>query len=192
MRKLLTLLPALILSTVLAVAQPKPVTGKITDQQGQPVQYGSVRIKGTKIGTTAEANGNSTIKAAVGQTLIFSGAGLTAKEVVVSDAFPATITVTRAENNMTEVVVTALGVKRQPRQLGYSTAVVTAKDINEASVTNVVSGLSGKVSGVDIRLADNSVNPNIQVTFRGDRSIAGNNQALVVLDGIIIDQSYLA
>jgi len=192
MRKLLTLLTALVLSTVLAMAQPRPVTGKLTDQQGQPVQYGSVRIKGTKTGTTADANGNFTIRVANGQTLVFSGAGLTTKEIVVTDAMPATIQIVRTESNMTEVVVTALGVKRQPKQLGYSTAVVTAKDLNDASVNNVVSGLSGKVSGLDIRLADNSVNPNIQVTLRGDRSIAGNNQALVVVDGIIVDQSYLA
>jgi TonB-linked SusC/RagA family outer membrane protein len=192
MRKSLMLLAVLVLSSVLAFAQTKTISGKITDQLGQPVQFASVRIKGTKTGTSADADGNFSIKIDVGKTLIITGAGMTAKEVLIANESPLNIQVSRQQTNMTEVVVTALGIKRQPKQLGYSTAVVDAKNLNEVSVVNLATGLTAKVSGVDIRLADNSVNPTIKVTFRGSRSIAGDNGALIVIDGIIVDQSYLA
>jgi len=192
MRKLLTLFAVAMLFSVLATAQTKPLSGKIVDATGQPVPFATVRVKGTNKGVSADADGNYIIKASPGQTLIVSGAGMSPKEETVPNSPTFNISVTLKNASMTEVVVTALGVKRQPKQLGYSTAVVNAKDLNEASVTNLAQGLSGKVSGVDIRLADNSVNPNIQITLRGNRSIAGDNGALIVVDGIIVDQSYLA
>ncbi|HWK05067.1 MAG TPA: SusC/RagA family TonB-linked outer membrane protein [Puia sp.] len=191
MRKLLSLLAVLVSFIVPAIAQTRTITGKVTDQQGSPVQFASIRIKGTKTGTTADADGNFVIKAAIGQTLILSGMGMTSKDVPIVNEAPLNIQVTRAQSNLTEVVVTALGIRRQPKQLGYSTAIITSKEINEASVTNLANGLSAKIAGVDIRLEDNSVNPNIKITFRGSRSIAGDNTALIVLDGIIVPQSYL-
>lgn len=192
MRKSLMLLAGLILFSVLAFAQSKTISGKITDQLGQPVQFASVRIKGTKTGTSADADGNFSIKVEVGKTLVITGAGMTTKEVLIGNESSLAISVSRQQTNMTEVVVTALGIKRQPKQLGYSTAVVDAKNLNEVSVVNLATGLTAKVSGVDIRLADNSVNPTVKITFRGSRSIAGDNSALIVVDGIIVDQSYIA
>src|ERR1700754_1642332 len=113
MRKFLPLLAVLVLSSVLALAQSQTITGKITDQQGQTVPFATVRVKGTKAGTSADAEGNFSIKVELGKTLIISGAGLTSKEVVVENATPLTVQVNR-QNNMTEVVVTALGIRRQP------------------------------------------------------------------------------
>ena len=96
-------------------------------------------------------------------------------------------------SQLTEVVITtAFGIKRQAKAVGYSTATVTGNELNQAKVINPVTGLTGKVSGLQIQLSDNSVNPQVRVTLRGNRSILGNNQALVVVDGIAVDNSFLA
>src|SRR6202789_4130670 len=99
----------------------------------------------------------------------------------------------RVSESLSEVVVTtALGIKRQARELGDATAQIKASELNQAAVINPATGLAAKVSGVDIRLADNGVNPQVKVTFRGSRSITGDNSALIVVDGVPVDQSYLA
>lgn len=92
-----------------------------------------------------------------------------------------------------EVVVTgALGIKTQARQLGYATATVDNKSLTEAAVTNVATGLEGKVSGLQINTTDNGVNPSVRIILRGNRSITGNNQPLLVVDGMPIDDpSYI-
>ena len=92
---------------------------------------------------------------------------------------------------MSEVVVTALGIRRQSKELGYATTAIKSSQLNQAAVVNPANGLSAKVSGVDIRLSDNGVNPQVKVTFRGSRSIEGNNTALVIVDGVPVDQTYL-
>ena len=93
---------------------------------------------------------------------------------------------------LSEVVVTALGVRRQSKELGYATTSIRSGTLNQADVINPANGLSAKVSGVDIRLTDNGINPQVKVTFRGSRSINGNtNSALIVIDGVPVDQNYL-
>ena len=89
------------------------------------------------------------------------------------------------------MVVTALGVRRQAKELGYATTSIRSGTLNQADVINPANGLSAKVSGVDIRLTDNGINPQVKVTFRGSRSINGNNTALIVIDGVPVDQNYL-
>jgi TonB-linked SusC/RagA family outer membrane protein len=194
MRKLSTLLTVWVLSTVLALGQTKPVTGKVTDETGQPVPFSTVRIKGTKGGVSADANGNFSINAKQGDVLIISSSGIAEKEVRVGSSSSAlNISVIHAAANLSEVIVTtALGVKRQARELGYATTAIKASQLTQAAVINTATGLAAKVSGVDIRLADNGVNPQVKVTFRGSRSIEGNNTALIIVDGVPVDQTYLA
>ncbi len=186
MRKFLTMLALLVLSTVLVNAQTKTVTGKVTDQQGQPVPFSSIRIKGTKAGTSADADGNFSIKAKNGDVLIISGAGVTAKETSVTDG-PMNVQVAR-NSNMTEVVVTALGVRRSRNTLPYAAQQISGDDVNKTITTNVVNSLSGKIAGLQIT-ASNAMGGSTNTILRGFRSLTQSNQALFVIDGVPYDNS---
>ncbi len=182
------------LASLLAFAQTQQIKGRVVDENGQPVNGASVLIKGSKNGTFADANGNFTISVKQKDVLIFSGVGNTSKEIrIAPNTSSLNVTLIREGQNLSEVVVTtALGVRRQSKELGYSTATINNKELTQASVTNIASGLAAKASGVDIRLTDNSINPQVKITFRGSRSITGSNAALVVVDGNPVDPSYIA
>src|SRR5882762_4985373 len=113
MRKLLTLLAVLVLSSVLAFAQTKLITGRVIDQQGQPVPFSTIRVKGTKKGVSADAEGNYSIRATSGETLIVSGAGIEIKEVAVGVGSTVDFTVNRKNASLTEVVVVGYGVQKK-------------------------------------------------------------------------------
>jgi TonB-linked SusC/RagA family outer membrane protein len=186
MRKFLSLFAVLVLLYATAFSQTKTVTGKISDQQNQPVPFASIRIKGTKSGVSADVDGRFSIRAKTGDLLIVTGTGVTTKEVPV-DASIVEIQVTRKESNLTEVVVTALGVQRQSKELGYSTAKVSGKDLNQAKPISAINGLTGKVSGLQINTVNNGLFAPTRVTLRGNRSLTGNNQPLYVVDGAIFN-----
>src|SRR6185503_16506424 len=84
----------------------------------------------------------------------------------------------------TEVVVTAQGVRRRPRELGYSIAKVSNQELTTGRAPQIAAGLSGKVSGLVVINANNSVDPAVKITLRGYRSMSGNNDALIVIDGV--------
>jgi TonB-linked SusC/RagA family outer membrane protein len=191
MRKFLTLLAVLVLLGSLAFSQTKVVTGKVTDQAGQAVPFATIRVKGTKVGTSADADGYYSIKATPSQSLIITGTGITAKEVPVGDGATLNIEVQHQTTSLSEVVVTSLGIQRQSKELGYSTAKVGTAELTQAKVVNVATGLAGKVSGLQINLVNNGVKPDVRVTLRGNRSILGNNEPLLVFDGIQLPVTYL-
>src|SRR5579862_693888 len=130
MRKFLSLVTVLLICLA-AFAQTKNVTGKITDQQNQPVPFASIRIKGTRVGVSADADGSFAIKVKAGDVLVVTGTGVTSKEYTVGDGTVIPIVVVRKESNLTEVVVTALGIQRQAKELGYSTQKVAGKDLEQ-------------------------------------------------------------
>ena len=105
MRKLPPLLAVLILSCQLLFAQIRSISGRVTDPLGQPVPFSSIRVKGTKAGTSADADGNFTIRARTGDVLVISGTGITQKEVSVTDDALLPIQVSRTTTALTEVVV---------------------------------------------------------------------------------------
>lgn len=183
MRKFLTLLAVLVLSSALAFSQTKPITGKLIDAQGQPVPFLTVKVKGTKTGVSADAEGNYSIKAKPGDVLVVSGTGVTTKEVTVTDLPTLDIQVVRGSTAMTEVVVTALGITRQAKELGYATSTVTNKTLTQAKSINVAQALNGKVSGVNISTTSSGVTEPAKINIRGIRSLTGNNQPMLVIDG---------
>ncbi|HLX90934.1 MAG TPA: SusC/RagA family TonB-linked outer membrane protein [Puia sp.] len=185
MRKFLSLFAVLVLVCSTAFSQSRNVTGKVTDQQNQPVPFASVRIKGSKVGVPADADGNFAIKAKTGDVLVVTGTGVTSKEVTVSEGGLLTIQVARKESNLTEVVVTALGIQKQAKSLGYSTDAVNGKDIIAAKPYDLANGLTGKVSGLEINTVNNGLFAPSRITLRGNRSLTGNNTPLIVLDGAI-------
>ena len=193
-RKLLLFFSVWLGCVTLSSAQTGVITGRITDSVGNAIPAATVRIKGSRTASVADNEGKFTIKAATGDVLVFSSSGITTKEVrIKAGVNTLEVKVGYATQNLAEVTVTtALGVKRQARELGYSTAQVKAAELTQAAPVNAATGLAAKVSGVDIRQSDNGVNPQVKVTFRGNRSIEGNNSALIVVDGVPVDGSYLA
>jgi TonB-linked SusC/RagA family outer membrane protein len=164
----------------------------VTDQAGQSVPFATIRVKGTKIGTSADVDGYYSIKANPSQTLIISGTGITAKEVPVGSETTLNIAVQHQTTSLSEVVVTSLGIQRQSKELGYATAKVNTSELTQAKVVNVATGLAGKVSGLQINLVNNGVKPDVRITLRGNRSILGNNEPLLVFDGIQLPVTYLS
>ena len=180
MRKIMLFL-ALLLGSAGAFAQNKTVSGKVTNERGQAVANASILEKNTKNGVTASSNGSFTITVKQGATLIISSAGYAPKEVSSNGDLNITLIVT---GDLSEVVVTALGVKRRPKELGYSVAKVSNEDITNGHSPQLAQGLSGKVSGLAVYNVNNSVDPQVKITLRGYRSMTGNNEALVVVDGL--------
>jgi TonB-linked SusC/RagA family outer membrane protein len=185
MRKCLSLM-ALLIFSLSVFAQSKSATGRVLDQQGQPVPFATVQIKGKKVATSADGDGYFTLKTKEGDVLIITGAGFEAKQVTVTGNETITISVSRKESSLAEVVITgALGVQRQAKELGYSTAKITGKDLTQAQPLSAINGLTGKISGLQINTVNNGVFAPTRVTLRGNRSLTGNNQPLYVVDGSI-------
>ncbi len=176
-----------------AIAQLKPISGKVTDKDGRPIEGASVKVKGKQGGTAANAEGSFTVTAKPGDVLVISSIGF--EDVIVKVGAAGTIKVSltpKAQEASSEVVVTAYGIKRQAKEVGYSTQKINAEELTQAHVTNAATGLTGKVSGLQIQTTNNGVNPDVKINLRGNRSILGNNQALLVVDGAIVPSAYLS
>src|SRR5580658_4455592 len=168
MRKIVFMLMGLMLASVLAFSQAKLITGRITDQTGQAVPFASVHVKGSKLGVAADADGNFSLKAKPGDVISVSGTGFAAKEITVDNGGAAlSVVVTRKESSLTEVVVTALGIRKENKALGYSTATVNNEALNIAKPVNVEQGLIGQVSGAQVSIINNGVDPQIRIQLRG-------------------------
>ncbi|MHA4809321.1 SusC/RagA family TonB-linked outer membrane protein [Flavitalea flava] len=184
MRKFLTLLMGLVLCTLFAFSQTKSITGRITDQQGQPVPFATVRVKGARQAVSADADGNFKINAATAQVLVISGTGFVAKEFPVGTEAVLNIQISRQNTALTEVVVTALGIRKDKRQITYATQEVKGSALVDAKQDNLVNALAGKVAGVQITNSSGMPGSSARITIRGTSSLVGENRALFVIDGI--------
>jgi TonB-linked SusC/RagA family outer membrane protein len=192
MRKIASLFTMLMLFTALAFGQNRTISGTVTDEKGDALPGASVSIKGTRTGVSADNNGQFRILAKTGDVLVVSGAGLEPTEATVGTGSTITISVKRLVIAGTEVVVTALGVARQPKELGYSISKVKAAELTQAKSVNLQSGLTGKVSGLNVQSVNNGVFQDTRLTLRGVRSLTGNNQPMLILDGVPIDLRFLS
>lgn len=184
MRKLLSLLAVLMLCTALVSAQNRTITGQVRDENGKPVPFATVQVKGDLTGVSADAQGNFKINAQTKDVLVISAVNFSSKEFAVPASGPVTISLQTIAKTETEVVVTAQGVRRRPKELGYSVARVSNADITNGHSPRVAEALSGKVSGLAVYNVNNSVDPTTKITLRGYRSLSGNNDALIVIDGL--------
>ncbi len=177
-----------------AIAQTKPISGKVIDKEGKPIEGASVKVKGKQGGTAANSDGSFTISAKAGDVLVVSSIGYddATSRISASTGSVKIVLSTKSIENLSEVVVTAYGIKRQSKEIGYSTQKVSAEELTAAHSTNAINGLTGKVSGLQIQTTNNGVNPDVKINLRGNRSITGNNQALLVVDGAIVPNAYLA
>jgi TonB-linked SusC/RagA family outer membrane protein len=188
MRKHFLLFVFLTICSVCSFPQSAPVTGKISDASGQPVSFASVRIKGTRQGVSADAEGNFSIRVKTGDVLIISAFGVTTREIAITGEGPLTVQVTRNEGNLAEVVVTtALGIKREKRQLTYSAQEIKGDALVAAKQDNIINDLAGKVPGVQVTNSTGMPGSSARIVIRGNTSLTGNNQALFIIDGIPMD-----
>jgi TonB-linked SusC/RagA family outer membrane protein len=190
MRKTLPLLAVLVHFAMLALAQTRTITGLVKDERGEPLAFASITLKGKNKGTTTDASGNFRIEATTEDILVFSAVGSKSREIAVGSSSSYNVTLEKSES-MQEVVVTALGVQKQPRSLGYSVATIKNDELTEARTTNLQNGLVGKVSGLNVSTVNNGVFADTRIVLRGIRSLTGNNQPLLVLDGSPIALSYI-
>lgn len=190
MRKFLTLVTVLALYSMLALAQ-NVITGKVSDQTGQPVPFATVRIKGSKVGVSADANGAFSIHASKGDVLVLSGAGLQTTEFRIENSTTINVQMTRQDASMTEVVVTALGIARSKNNLPYAAQTISSDEVTKTRNSNFVDGLSGKVAGLQISQT-NTLGGSTNIVLRGNKSITQSNQALFVVDGVPIDNTSTA
>jgi TonB-linked SusC/RagA family outer membrane protein len=181
----------LLTCSVLAFSQTRSITGQIRDKQGEPVPFVTIKKKGTNSGTVGDSEGKFAVQATKGDVLLLSGANITALEVTIEDSDMLNIQVVRSAGNLDEVVVTAMGLQRQSKELGYSTVKVKGSELTQAKVVNLQNGLTGKVSGLNIQTVNNGVFADTRITLRGIRSLTGNNQPMLVLDGVPISLGYL-
>ncbi|MCF6347042.1 MAG: SusC/RagA family TonB-linked outer membrane protein [Flavobacteriaceae bacterium] len=177
---ILTLLLAFVVQ--FTFAQEKTISGTVTDESG-PLPGVSVVIKGTGTGAETDFDGKYTIKVNTGDVLRFSFVGMTTKEVTVGESNTIDV-VMQADNVLEEVIVTAYGIKKETRSLGYAAQEVKAEAITNSGASNVLDALSGKSSGVQITRSSGSAGGGSRIVIRGATSMVGNNQALIIIDGV--------
>ena len=193
MRKIVSLFVLLMLTTMLVFAQSRPITGRVVDESGQPVSGASIVIKGKSGGTSAAADGTFKINASTGDVLTISAVGIPSTKVTVSSGSVYNISLIRQSQAMSEVVVTtALGVQRQAKTLGYAATTISNKDIVQGRSVNIQQALNGKVSGLNISTVNSGVFENSKINIRGIRSLTGNNQPMLVVDGAPTPLGYLS
>ena len=182
MRKLLLLVPSLLFLLTGLIAQKTTINGRVTDEKGITIPNASIKIKDSKAGAIADNDGSFTLSVVPGTKLIVSAAGY--KEVEVDATDNLTVTLVEENKTLSEVVVTAQGIRRRPKEIGYSVAKVSNTELTVGRAPQVAAGLSGKVSGLVIINANASVDPAVKFNLRGYRSMSGNNDALIVVDGL--------
>ena len=165
------------------------VSGKVTDAKGVPVPGVSVKVKGSAVGTTTNAAGMFSINTADVSTLIFSSVGFATQEISVNKRTTINVTLAEDSKGLSEVVVTAFGVKRARRGLVYSSSEVAGSSLTEARENNVASSLTGKIAGVDASQISSGPGGSSRVVIRGAGAINpnANNQPLYVVNGLPIN-----
>ncbi len=183
MRKISMLFSALLLCGVLALAQQKTVTGKVTDEKGDPVSFASIKVKGSNKGVSADVNGNFTIDVeGADAILVVTSQGFGPQELPVGSSSVINFNL-KSQGQLQEVVVTALGISREKKALGYATQGVKGEALVQAGNTGLAGALQGKVSGVEITPSSGMPGASSLITIRGARSFTGDNSPLYVIDG---------
>ena len=169
-----------------AVAQERIITGVIKNaRDGSPLAGISVQVKGTSIGTTSKEDGSFSIPASENQTIVASGVGFSPMELRVGAGSTINFNLTSSSTEMEGVVITALGIKRAEKALGYSAQQIAGEELTEARSNNWSSALSGKVAGLQLLSAGSGPVNSTRITLRGDISLnPNNNNALIVIDGV--------
>jgi TonB-linked SusC/RagA family outer membrane protein len=192
MKKLLLFcLCLLVLSITQVHAQGRTIAGTVTGKDdGYPIPGASVQLKGAKTGTTTDGNGRYTIKVDGSATaLVITSVGYARLELAIGASNTLNATLVSDNKQLSEVVVTGLGVNAAKKSLGYSQATIHNEAINASSPINPLGALQGKVAGVNISNLAGAAGGSTKVIMRGYTSISGTNQPLYIIDGVPLDNS---
>jgi TonB-linked SusC/RagA family outer membrane protein len=180
---ILTLLLAFVVQ--LTFAQEKTISGTVSDNSGLPLPGVNIIVKGTSNGTQSDFDGNYTVNANVGQSLVFSYVGFNSVERAVTAATSnISLQLTEDAESLEEVVVTALGIKKEKKALGYAVSSIKEEAIKDNPETDLTRVLQGKTAGIEITTQNGISGSANKVIIRGMNSFSGNNNALYVIDGV--------
>lgn len=171
-------------------AQDKTVSGVVSDNVG-PIPGANVVVKGTTRSTQTDMDGKYSVKAKQGETLVFSFLGLATQEVKVGASNTISVKLAAGATELKEVFVGAMGIKRTKDAVVSSQKQIGAAELTQANNPNAVQSLAGKVSGLQVSTVSNGVSPTVRIVLRGNRTITGDNQALVIIDNAISSASVL-
>lgn len=179
------------LGVQLVFAQQKTITGTVSDENNMPLPGATVLIAGTSTGAATDFDGEFQINANVGDRLQISYVGYTTKSVDVglSDTYNISLV---PDNSLEEVVVTALGISKSEKAVGYALQTVGGEKLSQAKETNIVNALQGRIAGVQIQGSSSTIGGASRITIRGSNSFLGENQPLFVIDGVPINNSSYA
>ena len=168
-----------------AYAQKHTVTGLVKDNApGEPLVGVTVTVKGTNTAAVTDIDGNYSIQAAPSDVLVFSYISMETVEQPVGDRKVINVTMSPSAESLNEVVVTAMGIKRQSETLTYTAETVGGKDVNDIKSINMINALQGKAAGLQITPNAGGAGGASKILFRGNKSISGSNQPLIVIDGV--------
>ncbi len=171
-------------------ANAQQISGTVTaSKDGGGLPGVTVQVKGTSTGTTTGADGSFRVNATQGQTLIFSLVGYATEEVSVGTQTQIAVTLSENDQNLGEVVVTALGIRKEAKKLGYATSSISADEVSVNRTTNFVNAIQGKVAGVNISGLGTGPAGTSKIRIRGQSSISGQNNPLIVVNGVPIDNT---
>jgi len=181
--------PSLVLVLVLfaigATMAQRTISGTVTDVEGLPLIGASILVKGTSTGTVTDIDGNYTLNVPEdGNTLVFSYTGFATQEVEIGASNVINVTMTEAAEQLTEVVVTGLGIRKEKKALGYGVTTLDNRQLELRPEADVARVLRGKVPGVDITQTSGLAGSGTNVIIRGYSSISGTNQPLFIVDGV--------
>ena len=184
--KRVLLLMVLSLFSVLALAQTRKVAGKVIDAaDGSPVPGAGVMVSGTAVGTVTDVDGTFSLNVpSNAQYLVISCLGMKTQQVEAKDGI--TVELESDYNSLNEVVVTAMGISREKKSLGYAIQEVKSEELMAAGAPSVTSALTGKVAGVQVNTFGGSVGASSRISVRGNSSLSANQQPLIVVDGVPI------
>jgi TonB-linked SusC/RagA family outer membrane protein len=188
MRKLFLLLWGVVFFATQALAQ-RTISGKVTDEKGTPLQNVSVMVRGTTTGTVTKADGTYTISVPAGaKALVFSAVDMSPIEKAIGTAATVDAALKNEDKTMSEVVVTAFGIKKNKKDVGYGVTQLNSTELTQAHTTNLTNALASKIPGVRTQGSGGSFSSS-SILIRGFTTFTGSNQPLFVVDGIPIDNS---
>lgn len=189
-RKKMLLCCLFLIATCVASAQQRTITGTVKNlEEGSPLSNASVQVKGTSMGTTTNEQGIFSITATDNQTLVVSAVGFLSQEKRVGTGSTINFDMAGSSTELETVIVTALGIRRDEKALGYSVSKVKGEDVTDAMSNNWSNALTGKVAGLNLLKSGGGPSGSNKIVLRGENSLDGNSQALIVVDGVVISSS---
>ncbi|MCY1722283.1 SusC/RagA family TonB-linked outer membrane protein [Prolixibacteraceae bacterium Z1-6] len=190
MKKITTIIFLLCIVVQVATAQKRAITGVVREKESNDLLPGvTVLEKGTANGTVTNIDGKFTISVGEDATLVVSFIGLETKEIVIGEATNLDLTLSKSTEQVDEVVVTAMGIKKETKALGYSVQAIKGAEMVKVKEPNLVNSLNGKIAGVNVTNSGGGAGTSSQIIIRGSTSLTGDNQPLFIVDGIPIDNS---